>query len=472
MVKKRKKKPSPKTQWLVVFILMLSTWASLVHPQAILWVAWMTGTAGLVLLWGGIRYPHLSLSWLYPSKQAPPPPAGGWMAWQGRWWASVLLLWGVWGAHMKAWVLLGPPGIQKQLTDIPAALSWTLQQPWYELGYPWILYGVVACCFGFLAPEALVALLFRGRLRILAQVFLSIIVSMGTQLILALSVVSVVLLLLASLEGQLPWLPHLALGIWNILFLSVGLFLCRFAPWPQWGYHQMRRGRGFLFWSLLMGCLLTLTWILFAFICDRYLPPVRTLIPVEAVFTWKMDRFARALERFEALQWAWWLLWTPLVASYWAVISQGRSLRALCLQIVLSAFLSVAVLKSWALQWIIGSGATSLLVWGVPLMGGLYVILKNQINSARLIWGFLPPSESRLIKVRGISKLLKPWLILIITLAALQGIGGWYLLQIQLVAPTWVLAFCIFLAQIVFLQICRRLAKSDLARLQGEGLPF
>ena len=438
-----------KATGLMAILFLGGIYLSVAHPPWIRffsylqWLPWFTLSFTLLALLFYQRRSTLSQGWEGLTL---------FLAWQGRWWAGALCLWGIWVANMLAWVLSSPPGIQAQIPNIESLLLPLWQH--YPWGYPWIIYGLLTVAYRLFLdqnpnqpmPESLTEPVFKGRLHTLATLMAGIMVSLGTQLALGLTAITLVLLGLQILDHLMGWPSHLSLGIWLLAFLGFFAGINRFFPWKKCAYWGGRRGIGFWGWTIFLIILLSALLIFFKQWAFARLPDARLYLTVESVVEWKMNQWALPIERLEALMWAWWLLWTPLIASYWARISRGIPLiwvvsMALVLPLLMSflpfSIIALGLVKQASLH----IGILVFLV--LLLLIFLGITLWGQNNARRFAQGWLTEPRGKRIKAERLSKVLPFWATLLGNLLLFHSMGGWYLIQLQIVGPAVLLSLCI-----------------------------
>ena len=383
--------------------------------------------------------------------------------WQLRWWGGLLGLWFLWLIHCLAWAANGPHWLSTKIPPIEYLLVHYGQaaSP-LEFSYPWSLYMLAAFSYVWFAgilkkpvPESLSEPLFTGKMDPVVKSMIGWIIANVTQYCIVLTIVAFILLCLKIVESFFAWPSHLEMGLWGFLFISFALTGLRRIPWKLWGRRVSRQEQGLLFWSLLSMLALILLLPLMALICARWMPEVTPGISVELVFRLKLDRWVEPAVRFETVVWGWWILWTPLMASYLAFISRGQRfgaifLTALMTPVVLSwppfHFLFIGLLKRWQTLsnvglFILASMLGVLLCW----------MLGKQLTTQRLIQGWMVYPKAKVLKIKGLAHVLSGWVLLIWSIIFLQAIGGWYILEIQVLAPALILSACIVLLNLTIL---------------------
>lgn len=426
-------------------LFMSALFLSFFWPQSLNFIIIVNTFSGLFL---GTML--ISCFFLRKKIAAPPLRAKVFFQWIFEVGVSIFVLWLIWAAQTLAWIQDSPYHIRLQADLLPTMQAF--QQ--HNALYPWWIIGFVSSAYVFLLqnipneaiPEGLVKPVFSGRLRTWATLMAGMMMSLSTQWILALSAVSLILLILQAVDFAYGFSSHLSLGIWLFPFLALLATLQRLVPWKNLSYQLGRKGVGFLGWTLALILFFVGILMLFKQWAFNELPSSLYFIPIDSIVLWKMNAHASPIERLNSLQYAWWLLWTPLIASYWARLGQK-----------LPWYMVLSV--SLFLPWLIQQSALPVLALGLVqqaafqagirffLIGILFSLfiftLWKQNNARRFSQGFLLTPKSKIIKAQGLSKALPAWMTILSTLLMIHGVGGWYLIQAQITAPALLLSLCI-----------------------------
>lgn len=157
-------------------------------------------------------------------------------------------------------------------------------------------------------------------------------------------------------------------------------------------------------------------------------------------------------DRFAVMYWSWWVMWCPLLGSYLARISKGRTIRELIFGMLSVPVLGYVLFKSlgdewlkFALDWINEANHYPYFLVTIALLclWFLYVLTCQYRFSNIFVSGAMKVSEEFKInrlwlkdatKVQGMSRFGTRVSTLILTLLILHTIGGWYMIQIQVAA--------------------------------------
>jgi choline-glycine betaine transporter len=422
-----RKRPLRLSGFVVLGLLLGSSWIALSHPD------WVLQAALISIL------PSFLVLFMRPKKLSLNPPLYSFWQWQARWWGACGVLCCLWVAHMLAWATTVPPNVATQMPSFQSMQAGL----WFTWGYPWSFYTLLALVYSHLAytchkpiPEGVFEP-FVGKFKASAQNMGGIVIALSTQLSLIFTFITGLLLVLKAVEPLFPWPSHWQWGLWTPLFMSSVLLMVRRIPWRSWAQKGVRHGIGLGAWSLGAVFFLLATILGFNAITLHWLPNPATFLPIDSVIVWKMNQFAPPELRFQTLLWSWWMLWAPLMASYLAYISRGQKgvWGMACLTpLVLSQLPLMPVLTGLLLQAQTLSVAGFLIIaFGVGVV--LYVILRNQRTTQRLVQGFITEPRPRVLKVQGLGKMLAIWMNVLVGVVFIQALSGWYFLQVQLVTP-------------------------------------
>jgi choline-glycine betaine transporter len=173
------------------------------------------------------------------------------------------------------------------------------------------------------------------------------------------------------------------------------------------------------------------------------------------------------VSRFVGMFWGWWLLWTPLIGSYIASISKGRSLRQVVMTfLALLLFLYVATMLLGSGIWLIFltllfsiPAPVMLIMLGVVNFLIIRRFTRNTHTNALFIRGFMPLDNAKVgriklceaSKTQGLGSISISLMMTVFSFSMLHCIGGWYAVQIQILAAAPFAMILALEAFIVFL---------------------
>ena len=174
--------------------------------------------------------------------------------------------------------------------------------------------------------------------------------------------------------------------------------------------------------------------------------------------------------RIAAYLWGWGLLWTPMIGSYLVSISGGRTLREIIIGFLALPSILLGVLMvypQWveqaALQWVswfsvdapVATKAFLLLPFAVLAFLVLRWMTFGKTSTHFLNAGFLAPQDTYSsgrtklkegVKLFGFSKMGVPYLFACLSVIAMHTMGGWYLIQINVVLLAPILMYFVYCA--------------------------
>lgn len=157
----------------------------------------------------------------------------------------------------------------------------------------------------------------------------------------------------------------------------------------------------------LLGCLLFLTVAIVA--RDLMAPLIHSLIDQQNSFTLPARDITISVLAWKIIIWVWWIGWTPIVASYIARISAGKSIRFVMLGSLILPMLFTAFCLHTPFNLATANYGSNTLALLGPL---LVIVFSIKAHSSKLIvFGFMP-EETRHVyaSARRMNKFLQPFL--------------------------------------------------------------
>ncbi|MFO1258852.1 MAG: BCCT family transporter [Gammaproteobacteria bacterium] len=395
-----------------------------------------------------------------------------WKWYGGIFLAQVLMGW-VLLTQSLAFIGLGPDFAKNTLN---ATFAWRVTQDYWmnQWGiFPWGFYALWGVSLAFFTYNKKgvpfhhrhAAVFWEGPLAGYSKLMTEMVVIGGTILVLLLSIASSFILIYQGLRLYLHFPDY-----FETIFPDVVLFLIFFVV-IFWSIGKKRLRK----WSRRDISMATLLGISFVVVMTYFIAAsffgdwVKSNLPFPLPFqTCKcVENFEKAGPdiRFALFQWSWWLLFAPLMGSWIARISVGRTIREVVL---------VMMVVPLCFYLYLLSGAPFVLPdlhhpWIYLLIGGVtfticLILLRGRRNSELLAAGFMPVPETTPMgvtslkqgtKIHGLSHFGQRIILGPLGVVLLHITGGWLLIQypVVILGPFILIKTCFCMLGALFYQL-------------------